>query len=92
MAVPQELIDAERKRDEERLGHLARVHDIPRERVQLRDGTAVDDLPIYTVEMHIDVLVMGALARSGIDRVFIGHTAERLLETLACDILVVKPP
>jgi universal stress protein E len=34
---------------------------------------------------------MGAVSRSGLKRIFIGNTAQRLLDTLACDILVVKP-
>lgn len=92
MGVPPELIDAERKLDAERLEHLARVHGIPRDRVHLRAGTAVDELPAYAAQTRVDVLAMGALARSGIDRVFIGHTAERLLETLPCDVLVIKLP
>ena len=37
------------------------------------------------------VVVMGAISRSAIDRVFVGSTAERLLDELVCDVLVVKP-
>ena len=35
-----------------------------------------------------------ALARSrrGLKRLFLGNTAERLLDDLRCDVLVVKPP
>jgi universal stress protein E len=32
------------------------------------------------------------VARSGLQRVFVGHTAERVLDALDCDVLVVKPP
>jgi universal stress protein E len=34
---------------------------------------------------------MGAVSRSGLKRVFIGNTAERVLDALPCDVLVVKP-
>jgi hypothetical protein len=34
---------------------------------------------------------MGAVSRSGLKRVFIGNTAERVLNQLRCDVLVVKP-
>ena len=34
---------------------------------------------------------MGAMSRSGAARLLIGNTAERILDDLACDILVVKP-
>jgi universal stress protein E len=34
---------------------------------------------------------MGAIARSGLKRLLIGNTAERVLDRLACDVLVLKP-
>jgi universal stress protein E len=37
------------------------------------------------------IVVMGAVSRSGYKRLLIGNTAERLLDDLHCDILVVKP-
>jgi universal stress protein E len=37
------------------------------------------------------IVVMGALSRSGLSRLLIGNTAERVLDQLRCDVLVVKP-
>jgi universal stress protein E len=34
---------------------------------------------------------MGAVSRSGLKGLFIGNTAERVLDSLTCDVLVVKP-
>ena len=34
---------------------------------------------------------MGALARSGLKRLLIGNTAERVMDHLPCDLLVIKP-
>jgi Universal stress protein family len=34
---------------------------------------------------------MGAISRSGLKRMLIGNTAERVLSSLASDVLVVKP-
>ena len=90
--MPPEVIDEQRDLDRERLDHLARVHDIPASRTHLREGIPVDELPVYAAHTDLDVLVMGAVARSGIDRIFIGHTAEMLLEGLPSDILVIKLP
>jgi Universal stress protein family len=36
-------------------------------------------------------VVMGAVSRSGLKGLFIGNTAERILDELSCDILLVKP-
>jgi universal stress protein E len=37
------------------------------------------------------IVVMGAVSRSGFKRLLVGNTAERILDDLSCDILVVKP-
>lgn len=42
-------------------------------------------------KLRADVVVMGAISRSGLKRLLIGNTAERMLNELRCDILVVKP-
>jgi universal stress protein E len=42
-------------------------------------------------DSHSDIVVMGAISRSGLKRVFIGNTAEQLLDGLPCDLLIVKP-
>jgi hypothetical protein len=34
---------------------------------------------------------MGAISRSGYKRLLIGNTAERILDELTCDVLVIKP-
>ena len=40
---------------------------------------------------HSAIVVMGALARAGLKRLLIGNTAERVLDHLPCDLLVIKP-
>jgi universal stress protein E len=34
---------------------------------------------------------MGAVSRSALERVFIGGLAEKVLDRLPCDLLIVKP-
>ena len=34
---------------------------------------------------------MGAVSRSRMDRILIGNTAEKVLDKLECDVLVIKP-
>jgi universal stress protein E len=41
--------------------------------------------------LHSSIVVMGAVSRSGLKRLFIGNTAERVLDLLSCDVLIVKP-
>jgi len=40
---------------------------------------------------HVDLLVMGTMARAGIPGVFIGNTAERLASSVHCSLLAIKP-
>jgi universal stress protein E len=43
-------------------------------------------------ECRADIVVMGAPSRSDLKRALIGSTAERALEAMPCDVLVVKSP
>ena len=60
-------------------------------RVSLVEGQPESMLPDYCSEAGADVAVMGAIARNPFGRIFIGSTAERVLDRLPCDLLVVKP-
>ena len=52
---------------------------------------AVDAIPETAAKLRSDIVVMGAVSRSGLKRLLIGNTAERILDALPCDVLVVKP-
>jgi len=67
-------------------------HGIPRKRGHLRCGDPAIELPRIARSMRAGVVVMGAMSRSGLKRIFIGNTAEQVLDSLQCDVLIVKPP
>jgi universal stress protein E len=56
----------------------------------LIEGSAVTELPSFAARNQIDVLVAGAVSRSPLRRLLVGSTAQRLLDRLPCDILIVK--
>jgi universal stress protein E len=60
-------------------------------RVSLVEGRPEVVLPRYCHETRADLVVMGAIQRNPFGRIFIGSTAERVLEQLPCDLMVVKP-
>jgi universal stress protein E len=60
--------------------------------IHLELGGPAQVLPIIAARVHADVMTMGAIARSGLKRIFVGSTAEDVLERLPCDALIVKPP
>ncbi len=51
----------------------------------------INAIPELARRTRSSIVVMGAVSRSGLKRVFIGNTAERALDDLPCDVLVVKP-
>lgn len=64
---------------------------IPPARRHLIDGDPVFAIPRVARGIGAAIVVMGAVSRSGLKRVFIGNTAEKVLQDLPCDVLVVKP-
>ncbi|HET7811907.1 MAG TPA: universal stress protein [Steroidobacteraceae bacterium] len=67
------------------------AHGIPRTRAHLVEGNPAAQIPRMATECRAAIVVMGALSRSGLERIFIGNTAERILGKLECDVLVIRP-
>jgi universal stress protein E len=72
--------------------NLLEGRSIPTERLRLAEGRPEKELPRLAAELEADVLVTGGVSRSRMEQVFIGGTAERLLDRVDCDLLVVRPP
>ncbi|HXR93756.1 MAG TPA: universal stress protein [Steroidobacteraceae bacterium] len=64
--------------------------------IRLKNRHLVAREPIFAIdqvarETHSSIVVMGALSRSGLKRLFIGNTAEGVLDYLPSDLLILKP-
>lgn len=62
-----------------------------RHRVHLVEGDAGAVIPQLAGKEQVDLIVMGTLARAGLEGYFIGNTAETVLQHAACSVLTVKP-
>jgi universal stress protein E len=92
IALPLHEITAEmEKRHTDAVLALAQTHDISRERVHVLQGRPRQVLVEATDALHADVVVIGAVSRSALERLFVGATAEAVLDKLSCDVLIVKP-
>jgi universal stress protein E len=69
---------------------LGELFDLAAERVFLRQGSVVQTLQAICAESDPAIVVIGSRARSGIVGKLIGNTAEKLLDTVAADLLVVN--
>lgn len=65
--------------------------DIPQERRHLVGGNPAEAIVQTVARIRAGILVLGSVSRTGLKRLLVGNTAERLLYRLPCDMLVVKP-
>ena len=65
-------------------------HPVLAGRSHLYEGLAHDCLRLAAKEHAADFVVMGAVARRGLERLFIGSTAERVLDSVNCSVLTLK--
>jgi universal stress protein E len=82
--------EAQQKRSQ--LQGLVAEYRVSPANVHLEVGGAAAVLPRAAGDIRADIVAMGAISRSGLKRIFIGSTAEDVLERLPCDALIVKPP
>lgn len=61
-------------------------------RKHLLNGWARQKIPQLAKSTGVDLIVMGTVARTGVPGIFMGNTAEAILNQLECSVLAVKPP
>jgi len=66
--------------------------DILEPQLHVIKGHAKHVVPAIARELAVDLVVMGTVARTGVDGFFIGNTAESILTQLDCSVLTIKPP
>jgi len=92
VGLSAEALAAEKELRRSQIRQLVDEYGIAPADLHVDTGVAAQFIPQTAAACHADIVVMGALARSELKRIIIGSTAERVLETLPCDVLVVKPP
>ncbi|MCH8105551.1 MAG: universal stress protein [Proteobacteria bacterium] len=58
----------------------------------LLKGLPLNEIPALASKINIDLVVMGTLSRTGISGIFMGNTAETILNQLNCSLRAIKPP
>jgi universal stress protein E len=70
---------------------LATDAGIPLQHCHLHMGSVGGGLAAVVERLRARILVIGAVPHTGLGRLLIGNTAERVLERLGCDALIIKP-
>ncbi len=60
--------------------------------LRMESGDAGEVIARVAKDDAVDLVVMGAVSRSRLRRWLVGSTAERVLDRLDCDVLIVRPP
>ncbi|MDJ0759657.1 MAG: universal stress protein [Woeseiaceae bacterium] len=90
--LPIDELDERIKREHsERLLAFAEKHGIDADAVHQLPGRPHEILPVFSRTHGAGLLIMGALARSSLKQRFVGNTAQRTLDHVDCDVLVVHP-
>jgi universal stress protein E len=92
IALPiNDLADAMSAEHTAAVSELCKAHAIPAERIHVLQGSTRQQLLALTDQLRADAVVMGAISRSGLKGLFLGNTAEDVLDRLHCDLIIVKP-
>ena len=92
IALPvREFADAMRAEHTTVVNQLCAKHAIPADHIRVHQGGTRDLIMMLTDRLRTDIVVMGAVSRSGLKGLFLGNTAEDVLDRLPCDLLIVKP-
>lgn len=91
ITLPQDIEALVQQEHGAALERLTTEVGFPADQVHLRRGEPGAAIPALARELDAAVVVMGAVSRSRLRRVIVGNTAERVLEALPCDVVIVKP-
>jgi universal stress protein E len=69
---------------------LASVNNVLASNTKLREGTPATIVTEYAEEISAGIIVLGTVARNGASGLFIGNTAESMLEKTHRDMFVIK--
>jgi universal stress protein E len=91
LVIPPEVEEEHYQEIARTIERLAKRAGIPRTRCHVKMGQVASEISALSRRTRPGIIVMGAVSRSALARLFIGNTAERVLDNLGCDVLVVKP-
>jgi universal stress protein E len=89
--LPPEIEESHGRQIARAIDRLAEKAGVRRAFRHVEMGDVASELTALTRRTHTKLVVMGAVSRSALARLFIGNTAERVLDKLSCDVLIVKP-
>lgn len=84
----QEYITRQHRNECEKYAHKFNINE---DHIHIVEGDPDDVLEVTAKELEADLVVIGSVAREGFSGVLLGNTAEKIINNVPCDILVIKP-
>jgi universal stress protein E len=89
VAIELQAIDAQNA--QAALDAALRASSIPPQRRHVLPGSPADAIIQAATDLKASLLVMGSVGRSGLGGLLVGNTAEKALNRIPCDLLLLKP-
>jgi len=70
---------------------LRQKHGIDEEQTMVKQGLPEDVIPQAAEELNAAMVILGTTGRTGLSAVFIGNTAEQVIDKINCDVMALKP-
>lgn len=87
--LPVDVAKAWREANERAVRELAARHGIEAQHQQLLDEAPTQAIPDLAKKLSADLVVLGVVSRSHWKQLWIGRTAETILDRVECDVLAV---
>jgi nucleotide-binding universal stress UspA family protein len=90
--VADDVLEAAKKRALEKLEDIARLQADKKPAIitSLSIGLPFEEIVKFSAERDVDLVVMSTHGRTGIGRILLGSTTERVISRAACPVLVLK--
>jgi len=92
VAAYDQYVERSAKHHRDAFEKLMAGYPIEKTNRHLLEGFPEESIPEFVKKHGIDLLVMGAVSRGNLENALIGNTAERILEAVQTDLLVIKSP
>ncbi|MCK6265001.1 universal stress protein UspE [Vibrio sp. ZSDE26] len=70
---------------------LRQKHSFDEEQTIVEQGLPEDVIPEVASRLNAAMVILGTTGRTGLSAVFIGNTAEHVIDKINCDVLALKP-
>lgn len=88
---PTTYTDAVRGHHLTAMKSLRQKHGFDEEQTIVEQGLPEDIIPEVAEKLNAAMVIIGTTGRTGLSAVFIGNTAEHVIDKINCDVLALKP-